>query len=110
MRLLLLVGAAFGLAFIAGYSKLSLPLRVLLDPGSKVDSVADVARAWLLMLLECPACIAWHVGFWLTLFGPDWAAVVAPGVFSAVVVGCFCCGAVFLLGRLSGLIALEPHD
>jgi hypothetical protein len=55
ISLLIYSFAAYGFAFIAGDSKISLPLRTWLDrPG---------LRRWFLALLECPACLGFHIGW-----------------------------------------------
>lgn len=56
--------AAFGLAYIVGHSGISLPFRMLLDPGEELISPTQAARSFVLMLIECPACF----GFWTGVF------------------------------------------
>lgn len=51
--------ASFGLAYIVGHSKISLPFRMLLDPTTDTMKWRHT-RTWFLALLECPACL----GFW----------------------------------------------
>lgn len=56
--------AAFGLAYIVGHSSISLPFRMLMDPGEEMATPWDALRAFALVLLECPACF----GFWTGAF------------------------------------------
>jgi Protein of unknown function (DUF1360) len=116
LLLLLYVFASFGLAFVLGYAKISLPLRKFLaraaqpyegpDLGGRVFSL--VAR-WLLALLECPACVA----FWLGL-----ASVMTPfvdgiplhgisWVMIAPFLGLANTGAVLAVGMFTGFIRTE---
>jgi len=90
---------AFALTWIIGDSKISLPFRMVIDPG-EIKTPLDAARAWLLMLLECPGCL----GFWLGI-----AALyfhVAPefewGFLGAIECGLFTAGACLLLARAAG--------
>ena len=76
---------AFGLAFVVGQSKISLPFRVALAKAGPVG-------LFLVELLECPGCF----GFWcgiaysftahgrgLTLWAPPlWAGTIALGLFT----------------------------
>ena len=105
LELLLYTVASFGLAFVIGHSKISRPFRLLLGPTSD----RQVVRHWLIMLLECPACL----GFWFGLayalatdfmFGfplRGWGAILGLALYT--------CGANFLLAALSGLL-WGDHD
>lgn len=82
--------ASFGLAFVFGYSHITLPLRERLSPG------------WVLTFLECPACVGWHLGWsawWFGLvavpWGPSWLAALSCAFIA--------CAVNLLLARLSGL-------
>lgn len=99
--------AAFGLAYIVGFSKLSLPVRSLIAPpaGTTADSASlkDVVRLALVTLLECPACF----GFWVGLiYGfachPKWAP-------DALGLALFTCGSNYLLAKFAGLLE-ESHE
>lgn len=89
--------ASFGLAFVIGQSKISLPIRMVLEPES-ILTFSDSLRAWLLALMECPACL----GFWFGLF---YAWFVSPMFFpgphsiSIVGFGLYACGANFVLSQ-----------
>jgi hypothetical protein len=85
--------AAFGLAYIVGWSKLSLPLRERLNP-----------KSLFLALLECPACLGTWVGFaagywaWSRGFSSlGWQMSVAVG-------GLYTCASNLILARLTGLL------
>lgn len=119
IELIIYSGAAFGLAYVLGYSKISLPIRVLIEPvqdGMKVQGTGArlfwAARMMLLALLECPACLGWHCGFvtayllrghiyFLTGFldAPTFVAMLALAFFTS--------GSNFILGRVTGLIEKE---
>lgn len=116
LGLLFYTVAAFGLAYIVGHSSLSLPVRVLVDPGEQLRGFGDAARAWALMLVECPACF----GFWEGLFfGMLYAAVDGPlypreGVLAkvlwAVGLALYTCGANFILARFTSLIPAPTKE
>jgi hypothetical protein len=109
LGLLIYTVAAFGLAYIVGHSRISLPFRIALDP-EKLETPRDALRAWLLMLIECPACF----GFWEGLFaGMLYAALDGPlypreGALAkmlwAVGLALYSCGANFILARFTDLI------
>lgn len=52
--------AAFGVAFVLGWSEISLPWRLMLARSGWLGR-------WLVALLECPACIGFHLG-WASLW------------------------------------------
>lgn len=116
LGLLFYTVAAFGLAYIVGHSAISLPFRVLMDPGENLKSPAEAARAWILMLIECPACF----GFWEGLFfGMLYAAADGPlypregalaKVLWAVGLALYTCGANFILARLTSLISAPAKE
>lgn len=115
--------ASFGFAFVAGHSKISLPLRNWLSYASSLhldDDKIETANAigypkpirwlaeWILSLLECPACLA----FWLgaaAIFTPlgDMIPMGTPALVSALALGLANCGAVLTLGLLTKLIKTE---
>jgi hypothetical protein len=104
-QLLIYSVACFGLAFILGQSKISLPFRLMLEP-NEMKTPAQAFRMWLLWLFECPACL----GFWT---GLAWGHFGRPSViegepsFVTVVTALFTCGSNFLLSALSGLLEGE---
>lgn len=118
----LYVLAAFGLAFIVGYAKISLPLRGWLgcawgsytaESGLQPIRFA-VARRALLELLQCPACLGVWIGFAFALADPlMFGAAAALGVDHlplmerAFFLGLATCASNFILGALTGLI--EVH-
>jgi hypothetical protein len=55
--------ALLGFAFIVGHSAISLPFREALA----ILGARFAPARWLLKLIECAACISWHVGFWYAL-------------------------------------------
>ncbi len=65
--------AAFGFAYIIGFSKISLPFREWLEIFGRRFAPAR----WLLALIECPAC----VGFWwgVALANTPWALALGSG-------------------------------
>lgn len=78
--------ASLGLSFILGFSKISLPLRILLGGrpaqflplygdasnvptgtsqiSKEIQPLVPVVGPWLVALVECPGCLGWHLG-WL---------------------------------------------
>ena len=129
MRLFLLsfgyILAAFGFAFIAGYAKISLPLRERLAQESELRQDAfgncskvlvrfRIARRMLLELLQCPACLGVWIGFGFALADPlMFGAAAALGVDHlplmerAFFLSLATCASNFILGALTGLI--EVH-
>lgn len=77
-------------------------------PNRKVktgESFTDSLRWWLLMLIECPACL----GFWIGLFvGMAFPGVLPTGVtglrFAALECALFTCGSNLLLANWAGLM------
>ena len=115
--------AAFGLCYVVGGSKLSLPLRnawarwagVVTLVNDVTDEAAQVLsaskprwRALLLDLVECPACLGVWIGI-VTGFvvGHVWFFTTAQAALFALALGCYTGGVNYLLGRLTGLLA-EP--
>jgi hypothetical protein len=109
------VGACFGLAYIVGFSVISLPVRNLLGGIPELrdeDRVVVPAQRgllgtpgeWLCKLLECPACF----GFWTgALWGPYLVGLDAatPGLFNKVLLlGCMVAGSNFTVAKLTRLI------
>ena len=90
--------AAFGAAWVVGYSKVSLPIRERLVTVKFGDyQIGD----WAVQLLECPSCF----GFWLGLIvGPFFVP------FHPIACGLFVTGSNFLLGRVTGLIDDDYND
>lgn len=102
IQLLIYSVAAFGFAFIAGFSKISFPIRNWIDPGKFTTSVGAI-RALLVMLIECPPCL----GFWTGIVA---SAVLELRVFQIptwqwiVLLALYTSGSNFILGRVTGLI------
>lgn len=103
-ELILYTLACFGLAYVIGYSKISLPFRLVLEP----ENDRQVFRAWVTMLIECPACL----GFWFGLaYGaftmntfdfplPGWAGVIGLALYT--------CAANFLLAMWT--VGIVPEE
>jgi hypothetical protein len=116
LGLLFYTVAAFGLAYIVGHSTISLPFRMVIDPGPETTTPKAVLAAWFLMLIECPACF----GFWEGLFfGMLYAAADGPlypreGALAkmlwAVGLALYTCGANFILARLTSLIPAPAKE
>lgn len=86
--------AAFGLAFVVGFSRISLGFREWVAARS----------VWGIALLECPACVSYHFG-WIAV-----AVGVAPDsfprtIFGAITCGFFTCATSLLLAKLTVLDA-----
>lgn len=120
--------AAFGFAYIVGHAKISLPIRLAIEPdppkrvsddeGSSIrrvktrETFSDSLRWWLLMLIECPAC----VGFWVGLlsFGRLFTPAIEGGVSGrwagAFQLALFTCASNLLLAKLAGLMEEGKAD
>lgn len=124
LELFIFTFAAFGFCWAVGHSKPTLPLRTWLARATEVQHndihlgetddrqvmVADPSlpaggryvAAWLLLvLMECPACLGFHVG---------WIAHVTGRVhvFSSWYMAAFyVCAINFILGKFTGLIVEE---
>lgn len=93
--------AGFGLAFIVGYSKISLPFRDLLDPHRDRSRFRRL-RLFLLELIECAACAGFWIGAAFALCDPVAFHITSP--WQSILVGAAFSGTNFILGRLTGLI------
>ena len=116
-----LVGA-FGFAYIAGHSTISLPLRATLGgiPAEKsidengrervtryaIPGALGRAGEWLVSLIECPACLGFWFGLGAAVIGfaestrPGWLHL---GLWS-IWWGLLTSGSNFILGRFTRLI------
>jgi hypothetical protein len=56
---------AYGLYYIVGASKISLPFRTAIDPGMPLRNVVDACRSLFITLIECAPCS----GFWIGVAG-----------------------------------------
>lgn len=93
--------AAFGLAYIAGHSKISITPRLILG-GSKtieppIPPLIPGFGPFVVDLIECPACL----GFWEGLV---YGWVMRGQFLDGLWLGCVTSGSNFLLGRLTNLI------
>lgn len=102
LTLFVYVNAAFGFAYIAGHSKISLPFREWIDPGGEINSYGKALRAFLLALIECPPCL----GFWT---GVAAYFLVPKGTIGVVTLALFTASTNFIIGRATNLIPKEEH-
>lgn len=108
--------AAFGLAYIVGHSGISLPFRMLLDPGEELATPGQAARSFVLMLMECPACF----GFWTGVFsgmlylGMDGTHYPKEGPLAkflfAAGLALYTTGSNFILARFTKLIPAPAQE
>lgn len=94
LSLLLFFLASFGLAFVLGHSKITLPFRTWLGgaPDGNPRPAVPGLGPWIVMLLECPACLGFHFGWAVVVWGPPlgvpftfwWAVAVMSCATSAV--------------------------
>lgn len=113
--------AAFGLAFIISFSKISLPIREWIAPqiperrGTFGDYSASpapfaAARTWLLALLECPACLGFWTGVAAVLLDRYTGILAAftmtswPVPLAAIFLALYTCATNFILGSITKLI------
>lgn len=94
--------AVFGITFVVGASKISLPFRTWLGRQSETTAHNDVIASWALALLECPACLGFHLG-WIAVAVGLAPHVFGDGVLGAVFCAFYCCASSLLLARLAGL-------
>ena len=105
MALLVYTVSAFGLAYIVGHSKISLPFRqAWADTSMNVTGVSYALRTFILDLVECPACF----GFWIGLGAAIYGVVSGsyPHVF-LFVLPLYTSGSNYIIGRMTGLIREE---
>lgn len=104
ISLLVYAVASFGFAYIVGHSKISLPMRQMIDPGAPTVEMTGgkVARGVFLMLLECPACLGFWTGLFAALFLNVWPDVSHLG--SPLACALFTSGSNLLLSKLGGLL------
>lgn len=89
--------ASFGLAYIVGQSKISLPIRNLIAPPIEIEFEPwGVIRSGLVALLECPACF----GFWTGLA----CGILAAPFWEIPMLAVFTCGSNYLLAKFAGLL------
>lgn len=100
LAVLLHFWSAFGFAYVVGHSHISLPFRDLL---SRV-----AAARWLLILIECPACLGFWLGAVPAYFGHSLIPGLGAAALVALVVGLATCASNLLLARFAGLS--EPHS
>lgn len=127
LGIFVLIFAAFGLSFVIGYSKLTLAIREWLATPVKLKQLEVVEKIpigensanvighpvrpplavaqWTLALMECPACLGWHVGFWMSIVvsvqaQAHWTQAIAD----AIMFGFLITGTNYFLGRVTKLI------
>ena len=95
-RLLFYSLATFGLAYVVGHSRISLPIRTF---------IAKISLP-IVELLECPACFGVHLGFWVGFCWPiipeALTQVHFDRLFGGTALGAYTCGAHYLLGLATG--------
>jgi hypothetical protein len=94
----------FGLAYVIGHARVSLPIREYLSPTPDVAPPLGGFGTWLVRLVECPACLSWHLGLWFGFFGWPLHATTGGRVGDALVLAFGSCGVSFILGRFTRLI------
>ncbi len=97
---LLYVFAAFGFAYVVGHSVISRTAREALW---EAGEVAPITR-WLVMLVECPACL----GFWTGLV----AGLVSGWRSRAILLAFFTSGTNLVLATFTGIMPAQsqPKD
>lgn len=97
--LIVYVTACFGFAYVVGHSVITKrPREWLFDFGHVFPPAV-----WLVLLLECPACLGAWVGF---AAGFWWPVADFPRAIVVLGAAFFTAGSNFLLGRITGLM---PH-
>jgi hypothetical protein len=112
--ILVYVIAAFGLTYILGHAIVTRGLRewAFNLTFTRGEYIPFSPLRPLVMLVECPACCGFHIGFWGALFiGPRFFPAGFWLTFLAALgVGCFTAGSNYLLGRLTGIIQPSTED
>lgn len=83
---------AFGVAYVLGHARISLPIR------SYLASKGRLAE-WFVELIECPACISFWLGFPFGFF-----IVSEHNFWIGLAWSFYTVGSSFLLGHFTGLI------
>jgi hypothetical protein len=92
--------SAFGLAYVLGHSMITKAVREYLF--DLAESYFPPAK-WLVLLVECPACLGFWIGFVSGLLGPTGYAEPLATV-PPLALGCYVAGTNFVLGRATGLM------
>lgn len=96
--------AAFGLAYIAGHSVISEPLRTFV--GGTIDRPRPFF-GWIVSLVECPACFGTWIGALAGALDPS--LFLQGSVLMGAGVGALTtCAINLLLGKRAGLMPSEP--
>lgn len=96
--------AAFGLAYIAGHSVISEPLRTFV--GGTIDRPRPFF-GWIVSLVECPACFGTWIGALAGALEPS--LFLQGSVLMGAGVGALTtCAINLLLGKRAGLMPSEP--
>jgi hypothetical protein len=97
LPLILFFLAAFGLSFVLGFSKLSLPFREALAKAGPIG-------VFFVTLVECPGCLGFWEGvagwFWRGAFDLPLSGSLLLGLVFALAV----CGSNMVLGRYVGMV------
>ncbi len=99
--------ACFGLAYVVGHSKISLPFRIALDSARvRNRGLISWLAGWILALIECPACLGFWFGFIARYVWPVFAGVTVTQqrFLSAITLGLITCTTNFIIGTLTRLI------
>lgn len=90
MRELCVVLAAFGLAYIVGFSKISLPFRIALTPGDHKQGLVFWCMRTFVEMIECVACFGFwegvvmaQLGVWAPFGVSFWQTIAAGCLVSA---------------------------
>lgn len=109
----------FGFAYICGHSTISLRIRTIIgglpmrmptdiEPGqAALPGLFGRPGAWLIALVECPACFGFWTGFVQAVAGafPVAGQPLSMSHLAACVwIGCVVSGSNFILGRATRLI------
>ena len=104
MSILIYITAAFGVAYVFGFSAVSLPVRRVLAEFKWTK--------WLALMVECPACLGWWTGFLIGLC-PRLTWLFELGASSrwerALILAFFTAGSNFVLGTWAKLFAVETR-
>lgn len=74
LQLIVYAFVAYGLHYIVGASKISLPFRTAIDPGpGKLRNIIDACRSLFITLIECAACC----GFWIGIIAASYIKLAA---------------------------------
>ncbi len=95
---------AFGVAFVFGHSKISLPFRIVLGGQEGHAPAVPVLGPLVVALLECCGCFGWWLGLTAAIFWPALVPFELALWQRALMLAFATSGTNLLLGRFAGMV------